>query len=57
MQFLIGIGLVILGAILGAFFGSFFMYSKAQNMAQEYINEVFLSLKKGEIEVEDIEYL
>ena len=57
MQFLIGIGLVILGAIFGFSLCSFTMYGKAQDIAREHLNAVFLSLKKGEIKIEDIEYL
>jgi len=57
MQYLIGVALVILGATFGFSFCSILTYGKAQDIAETYLNKILLSLKNGEIKIEDIKYL
>lgn len=57
MQYLIGIGLVSLGVIAGFAAHSFLMSGAAEEIARRHINEILGSLKRGEIEIEDIEHI
>jgi hypothetical protein len=55
MQYLIGFGLVFLGIIAGFFLCSLSAFGKAEDMAKEHLNEILEGLKKGEIQIEDLE--
>lgn len=57
MQYLIGIGLVIIGIVFGFGLCSFFMNGAAEEMTREYLNDILGSLKRGEIKIEDIEHI
>ncbi len=57
MQYLIGIGLVILGIFAGFAICSFLTNGAAEEMARQHLNEILGSLKRGEIKIEDIEHI
>jgi hypothetical protein len=54
MQYLIGVILVMLGAFFGFGLCSMLTYGKAQDIAEAYLHKILLSLKSGEIKIEDI---
>jgi hypothetical protein len=57
MQYLIGVILVMLGAVFGFGLCSIFTYGKAQDIAEAYLHKILLGLKSGEIKIEDIKIL
>ena len=57
MQYIIGIGLVTLGIIAGFSICSFLMHGAAEEMTREHLNDILGSLKRGEIQKEDIEHI
>ena len=57
MQYIIGIGLVFCGIVAGLGISSCLMSGAAEEMAREHLNEILGSLKRGEIQIEDIEHI